>query len=89
MSESLTQRTIMKPDQLEARLASMEKQLADIRALLEERLEPKKDWRSTYGMFAGDEVAKRIDDTARKLREADRKRTKPKAPKRRPARASA
>src|SRR5260370_38335082 len=53
-------RIVMKPDQLEARLAAMENEIADIRPLLEERIEPKKDWRSTFGMFAGEAVAQAV-----------------------------
>ena len=81
----------MKTDQLEARLAAMEKQLADIRALLEERLEPKKDWQSTFGMFTGDPLAKEVAAEIRKAREDDRKKTKPKGimSRKKPVKASA
>jgi hypothetical protein len=81
----------MKPDQLETRLAAMEKQLADIRTLLEERLEPKRDWRNSFGAFTGDPVAKKVAEEIRKAREKDRRETMPKDTPRRkkPLRASA
>jgi hypothetical protein len=71
---------------LEQRVTTLERQLADLKA---ERGTGRreKDWRRTLGMFSGDEVMKQIDAEARKFREADRKRTKPRARKapRRPA----
>jgi len=66
----------MTNSQLEARLAAMEKQLAEIRTMLDERLEPKKDWMSTFGISAGDPVAKRVDEYALQYREKDRQRAR-------------
>jgi hypothetical protein len=34
------------------------------------------DWERTVGMFAGDDIMKQIDEEARKLREADRRRAR-------------
>jgi hypothetical protein len=38
--------------------------------------EPKKDWRSTIGMFGDDEVMKRICDQALAYRERDREKAR-------------
>jgi len=35
-----------------------------------------KDWRSTIGMFGDDPIQKQIDAAGRKIRRADRRRTK-------------
>jgi hypothetical protein len=44
------------------------------------RLNPKSqgptDWRSTIGMFGDDPIQKKIDAAGRKIRSADRRRTK-------------
>lgn len=56
---------------LEERVAALEQQVTELRALLTNGSRPK-DWRRTVGMFTGDEVMKRIDEQARKYREADR-----------------
>jgi hypothetical protein len=55
---------------LEDRVAALERQVAE---LLAERKNGN-DWQSTIGMFAGDEVMKRIDEAALKYRERDRER---------------
>ena len=60
---------------LEQRVAALEQQLADVKATLVNGRKPK-DWRRTIGMFAGDEVMKRIFDEALKLREKDRERAR-------------
>jgi hypothetical protein len=65
---------------LEQRIAALERQVTDLKAELGAGRR-QKDWRRTIGMFSGDEVMKQIDDEARKFREADRKRTKPRARK--------
>lgn len=59
---------------LEDRVAALEQQVASLTAA------PDVDqaWRRTFGMFAGDEVMKRILDGALAYREADRRRTRPK-----------
>ena len=58
---------------LDDRLTALEKEVAKLMA---PNNGAGKDWRSTIGMFAGDEVMKKIDDEARKYREADRRRAR-------------
>lgn len=65
---------------LEERMNALEKQLAELQAQVQELARPQ-DWRSVAGMFDGDEVMKRIFENARKIREEDRRRTRPKATK--------
>lgn len=53
------------------RLAALEKQVGELaRRLL--ALEAPKDWRSTIGMFSGNEGMKEVFEEGRKIREADR-----------------
>ena len=72
---------------LEERLNTLEKQLAELQAQVQKLVRPK-DWRNVVGMFEGDEVMERIFENARKIREEDRRRTRPKAPKSRPRKRS-
>ena len=65
---------------LEERLNALEKQLAELQAQVQRLVRPK-DWRNVVGMFAGDEVMKRINEAGRKIREEDRRRTMPKPSK--------
>jgi hypothetical protein len=60
---------------LEERVAALEKHMVQLLARLPP-LESSKDWRSTVGMFANDPVMKEIDEAGRKIREADRRKTK-------------
>lgn len=60
---------------LRRRLAALERQMAELQAAHGNGTSAK-DWRSTVGMFSGDEVMKQIDEAARKVREADRKRAR-------------
>jgi hypothetical protein len=60
---------------LEKRVVALEQQVAELKAAVANGQRPK-DWRRTIGMFAGDEVMKRIFDTALKFREQDRKRAR-------------
>ena len=60
---------------LEERVAALEEVM--VRILEQSASDPlKKDWRSTLGMFANDNVMQEIDEEGRKIREADRQRTK-------------
>ena len=56
---------------LEDRVATLEKQVAD---LMERILAPppESDWRSTIGMFKDDPIMRQVDEEGRKIREADR-----------------
>ncbi len=60
---------------LEKRVAALEKQVAELKAAVENGLR-EKDWRCTVGMFSGDEVMKRIDEEGRKWREAERRKAR-------------
>lgn len=60
----------MKKQNLEERVASLEKKVAELERSLNGSYQ--KDWRRTFGMFTGDEGMKRVDEEARKTRERDR-----------------
>jgi hypothetical protein len=53
------------------RVQVLERQVAELKAEVERPKAPK-DWRSTIGMFAGDEIMKQIDEEGRRIREKDR-----------------
>jgi hypothetical protein len=63
------------PLTLEERVAKLERQVAKLRAAVANGAAVK-DWRSTIGMFTGDEVMKQIDEEASKFREADRRKAR-------------
>jgi hypothetical protein len=63
---------------LEERMNSVEKQLAELQVQVQKLVRPK-DWRNVVGMFDGDEGMKKIFEEAHKIREEDRRRTRPKA----------
>jgi hypothetical protein len=66
---------------LDERVSKLEEQLA---ALLSKQRAPlpKKDWRQTIGMFAGDEIMKQIDDEGRKIRESERRKARSRSSRR-------
>jgi len=70
----------MSQQTLEERVAALEHQVEQLtkRLLPGEKLPPKKDWRSTVGMFANDPIMKEIQEEGRKIREADRRRARKK-----------
>jgi hypothetical protein len=70
----------MAQENLEERVAELERQLAMLKAQVATLIKPN-DWRSVVGMFSGDQVMKRILEQGRKIREEDRRRTKPKPSK--------
>ena len=70
------------PKSLNERVSKLEEQLAALQAKQRPQL-PKKDWRQTIGMFAGDEVMKQIDEEGRKLREAERRKARVRPQRRR------
>ena len=59
---------------LEERVSVLEKLVAKFMA--GPHAQGPKDWRSTIGMFGDDPIQKRIDVAGRKIRQADRRRTK-------------
>jgi hypothetical protein len=65
----------MAQEKLEERVAELERELAALKARVE-TITPRDDWRNVVGMFAGDEVMKRIDEAGRKIREKDRERAR-------------
>ena len=69
---------------LEERVATLEKELAELKVRLANGVGPK-DWQSTVGMFTGDEVMKRIGEAALESREADRRKARRQLSKRRSA----
>jgi hypothetical protein len=60
---------------LSERVAALEHQVAELEKAVKNGSRPR-DWRDTIGMFAGDEIMKQIDEEARKIREADRRRAR-------------
>jgi len=69
---------------LEKRVAQLELQVAKLQSELSTS-PPKngKDWRRTIGMFTDDPGMTEIFEEARKIREADRRKTRPSETKRR------
>jgi hypothetical protein len=64
---------------LEDRVAALERQVADLTR--NSTSAAQKDWRRTIGMFTGDEVMKQIIDEGKKVREADRRKTRGSKPR--------
>ncbi len=67
---------------VETRLKSLEQQVAELAKQVQSP-EAAIDWRSTIGMFSGDETMKRIDESARQFREADRRKARQRVTRRR------
>ena len=65
---------------LEKRVEALEKQVSTLLAA-QTRHHRSKDWHSLIGIFTGDDVMKQIFKEGRKIREADRKRGRPKRTK--------
>lgn len=65
---------------LEERVAELEKELSVLKAKVD-TLTPPTDWRGVVEQFGGDENLQRIFEAGRKVREEDRRRTKPKPSK--------
>jgi len=65
---------------LEERVAALERQVG---ALLANHAptRPDKDWRRTRGAFTGDDLMKQVFEEGRKIRDAERRRAKPRARK--------
>ncbi len=60
---------------LAEKVAVLERQVAELKAEVARLAQPK-DWRSTIGMFTGDEVMKEIFEEGRKIREKDREKAR-------------
>jgi hypothetical protein len=69
---------------LEERVAALGREMAELRAALANGAAAK-DWRSTIGMFSGDEVMKQIEEQGRKWREAERRKARRRPVKKRSA----
>lgn len=67
---------------LDERVAALEKQMAELRAELAKVVQPK-DWRSTIGMFSGNEAMKAIDAAGQAIREKERQRARRQGAKKR------
>jgi hypothetical protein len=65
---------------LEERIAELERELSLLKARVD-TLTPPTDWRGVVERFGGDQDLLRIFEAGRKIREEDRRRTKPKPPK--------
>jgi hypothetical protein len=63
----------MRPLSLEKRIAALEKEVADLKALQSNNGTQKKDWRRTIGMFTDNPGMLEIFAEAMKIREADRR----------------
>jgi hypothetical protein len=74
---------MMPPPSLEQQVAALEHEVSELKARLANGRV--KDWRRTVGGFTDDPVMKEIFAEAIKLREADRRKARRAAPKRRPA----
>jgi hypothetical protein len=58
---------------LDQRVAALEQEVARLCKLQPgERRPTEKDWRSTFGMFAGDAIMKEIIEEGRSIRQRDR-----------------
>jgi len=79
------QESRMSQSMLEKRVTALERQVAELRATLAKR--PLKDWKSTVGIFSDDPGMLEIFDEALKIREEDRRRTRPKPLRKRKAKA--
>ncbi len=73
----------MRRPSLEARVAALERELAELKSSATNG-SPHKDWRRTIGIFTDDPQMQRLFEEALKLREADRARAR-----RKPGRKSA
>ena len=56
----------------ELTLESLAKRLEALEQKVAEQAKPKKDWRSTVGMFEGSEFMKQMDEEVAAMREAER-----------------
>jgi hypothetical protein len=71
---------VMVQVKLETRVAELERELAALKARMDTLTLPT-DWRGVIERFGGNENLQRIFEAGRKIREEDRRRTKPKPSK--------
>jgi len=71
----------MAQTKLEERVAELERELAALKARVATLTPSPTDWRGVVERFGGDENLQRIFEAGRKIREEDRRRTKPKPSK--------
>ncbi len=67
---SMSVASVSENARLAERLVELEKQFAELRALVLRLTPAKKDWRSTVGMMPDDEVSRNGDRLGREWREA-------------------
>jgi hypothetical protein len=60
---------------LEERVAALEKQIAELKEVVDKTVQPR-DWRSTIGMFSGNQAMKEIDAAGQAIREKERERAR-------------
>jgi hypothetical protein len=70
----------MSRQELEQRVLELEKRVAELEATLANG-PGENDWLSTFGMFAGDEAARRMDEAILAAREKERKEARRRTPK--------
>jgi hypothetical protein len=63
---------------VEERLSELESQVAELEAIVRRTQRPGKDWRKSIGAFTDDPGMQRILKSAMRLREQNRKKTRPK-----------
>jgi len=61
---------------LAARVAKLEKTVADLTERLQFREPGRDDWKKSIGMFDGDEMMKRIDEHGAAIRRAERRKAR-------------
>jgi hypothetical protein len=71
---------------LEQRIEILESHVDKLRKEVRAAQQPKKDWRQTIGAFTDDEGMQQILKDAMRLREIDRRKTRPMAPAKRKTR---
>ena len=69
---------------LEQRVEAIEQQLASLLARSAGETTTK-DWRRTRGAFSGDDLMKQVFSEGRRIREADRRTTRPRRPRKQSA----
>jgi hypothetical protein len=71
----------MSKQELEQRVLELEKRVAELEASLVRPEPGSNDWLKTFGMFRGDEAAKRMDEKILAARERERRKARRRAAK--------